>query len=283
MSPQTSHDRVTASFPFECVETSWDLAVSTWEQLKAAGRGFPVVIGNDNSLGNLAASLCDPPSGKTVEEILTMAGTLRHPESLYAELVRQIRVMNASSGAAIPEEPYLPPLGRWPDDLTAEDESLPDLTGAVLHHYSGGLPERVNIALVPTGDWTTIPAHFRWGGWEGCPAPEFHVAALRSWRDRFGAELVAMSDDTMDLRVSRPPRSRQDALNLAREHYLYCTETAGEGIGTLSNSAAKLLAKSWWYFWWDRQIRQLGILGHRRSAAAIIRRILPFLSRYWPY
>jgi hypothetical protein len=73
---------------------------------------------------------------------------------------------------------------------------------------------------------------------------------LRSWRDRFGAELVALGDDTMALRVSRPPQSREEALNLAREHYLYCTETAGENVGTLSNSAAYLLGKSWWHFWW---------------------------------
>src|SRR5215467_6901968 len=122
MSPQTNHDRVTTGFPFECVETSWDLAVSTWEQLKASARGFPVVIGNDNCLRNVAAFLRDPLSGETVDEILTMAGTLRHPESLIAELVRQIRAMNASSGTAIPEEPYLPPLGQWPDDSTPEDE-----------------------------------------------------------------------------------------------------------------------------------------------------------------
>jgi hypothetical protein len=130
---------------------------------------------------------------------------------------------------------------------------VPELTGAAEQYYRGGGPEKVYIALVPTGDWTTIPAHFRWGGFEGCPAPEFHVAALRSWRDRFGAELVAMSSApvTLDLRVSRPPESREEALNLAREHYSYCSETAGEGIWTLSNSAANLLAKPWWHFWWD--------------------------------
>jgi len=285
MSPNTSYRQVHPSLPFECVESSWDLAVTTWEQLKAARRGFPVVIGNEESIEELVAFFHD--DSRTVEEILAVAATLQHPESLHAELVRQNRA--AKSGAEyirktsmtappgwrrwvttwaakravsgvlqtippIPDEPELPPIGQWPDEPFPEDESVPHLSGAFHHKHSGGAPEKVYIALVPTEDWTTVPAHFRWGAFQACPAPEFHVAALRSWRDRFGAVLVAISSGrlaALDLRVSRAPQSREEALNLAREHYLYCAETAGEGIWTLSNLAANLLGKPWWHFVWD--------------------------------
>jgi hypothetical protein len=93
---------VTAPFPFECVETSWDAAVSTWEQLKMAGRGFPVIIGNDSPLSVITDQLND--SRRTVEEILAIAATLRHPEGLIAERLREIRLSNAALRLALPEE-----------------------------------------------------------------------------------------------------------------------------------------------------------------------------------
>jgi hypothetical protein len=111
--------------------------------------------------------------------------------------------------------------------------------------------DKVHIALIPTDDWTTIPAHLQWGGWNACPHPEFHVAALRSWRDRFGAELVGLSRDTLELRVSRRPQTREAALELAREQYAYCNDIVDQGVGTLSVLAADLMADPWWFFWWD--------------------------------
>jgi hypothetical protein len=105
--------------------------------------------------------------------------------------------------------------------------------------------------LVPTDDWTTVPAHLRWGGWNACPAPEYHIAALRAWRDRFGAELVGLAFDTMNLRVARRPQTRPEALDIAREQYLYCSDIVDQGVGTLSALAATLMASDWWFFWWD--------------------------------
>ena len=76
-------------------------------------------------------------------------------------------------------------------------------------------------------------------------------AALRSWRDRFGAELIGLSSDRMDLQVERRPNTREQALELAREHYVFCNDIVDQGDGTLSTLAACLLADNWWNFWWD--------------------------------
>jgi hypothetical protein len=35
-----------ADFPFEVVETSGEIAIATWEELKKSGRGTPVVLGD---------------------------------------------------------------------------------------------------------------------------------------------------------------------------------------------------------------------------------------------
>jgi hypothetical protein len=144
------------------------------------------------------------------------------------------------------QESRSPPLGDWP----AQAESASELSVA-LDRRSGGFLRKAHIALIPTDDWTTIPAYLRWGGWNACPHPEYHVAALRSWRDRFGAELVGLSHDTMNLRAAHPPASREDALDLAREQYVYCPDNVDQGVGTLGAFAAYLMGNTWWDFWWD--------------------------------
>ena len=68
---------------------------------------------------------------------------------------------------------------------------------------------------------------------------------------RFGAELVGLSTDRMDLRVTRPPQSRAEALDLAREQYVYCSDIVDQGVGTFSALAAVLLGNPLWSFWWD--------------------------------
>jgi hypothetical protein len=55
----------------------------------------------------------------------------------------------------------------------------------------------------------------------------------------------------VDLRVARRPDTREQALELAREHYAYCNDIVDQGEGTLSPLAACLIADERWNFWWD--------------------------------
>ena len=57
--------------------------------------------------------------------------------------------------------------------------------------------------------------------------------------------------DVMNIRVQRKPDTRAAALDLAREHYVYCSDIVDQGAGTLSALAAALMENDWWYFWWD--------------------------------
>jgi hypothetical protein len=270
-----------ASFPFERVETRGEDALATWERLKLAGRGAPVVLGSDGHVADMAAHLRRKypppyPARPSAQEILAAAATLRHPEDLIANCAKEeargrdyLQRFVANPAAVLPtvivadadgvqreltreetrafmlHEPQ-PRVGEWPAQI-----EHPEGLSVTIESPSGRTLEKVHVGIIPTDDWTTIPAHLCWGGWNGCPHPEYHVAALRAWRDRFGAELVGLSRDCMDLRVTRPPQLRADALDLAREHYVYCFDSLNQGVGTLSNWAALLLGHEWWSFWWD--------------------------------
>jgi hypothetical protein len=138
-----------------------------------------------------------------------------------------------------------PQLGEWP----SEPSPWPGLSIAT--DLYGEPLAKVYIAIIPTDDWTTVPAYLRWGGWGKCPDPEYHVAALRSWRARYGVELVGLSFDVMNLRTAKRPSTREIALALAREQYAYCSDIIDQGTGTLSALAATLMVSDWWNFRWD--------------------------------
>src|SRR5262252_1726632 len=58
------------------------------------------------------------------------------------------------------------------------------------------------------------------GHWNACPPPAYHVAALRKWHDRYGAELLGIDGDTLNLRVWRKPATHEEALELARVQHV---------------------------------------------------------------
>jgi hypothetical protein len=71
--------------------------------------------------------------------------------------------------------------------------------------------------------------------------------AARIW----GAELIGLGSDTINLRVSRKPGTREEALELARAQYVYCNDIIDQGVGSYRELAAGLMASDWWFFWWD--------------------------------
>jgi hypothetical protein len=276
-----------AALPFERVETTGREALATWERLRVAGRGWPVVVGGDEDLDRIAEQFgvaADMATGAKIEispeAILARAARLRHPASL-----RSMRTEEEARAAQIERErlargdmplplmaeldangklrqlspaevrqrmeaghdaPTEPPVGDWPGDVAVGE------TGLTLADRLDRKPlDKVHILLIPTTESAAVPAYLRWGGWNECPAPEYHVAALRSWHERYGAELVGIGGDVLNLRVTRRPRSREEALALAREMYLYDEDIVSQGTETFAMLGAALMASDWWFFWWD--------------------------------
>lgn len=109
------------------------------------------------------------------------------------------------------------------------------------------------VALVPAEHGWQVPAVLGWIG--GCNYDvdvAEHVVTLRDWHERFGAELVSLSDDqVLELLVARPPTTPDEALAVAREHYAYCPDSVDQGVGSLTALAQEQSPSASWYFWWD--------------------------------
>ena len=60
-----------------------------------------------------------------------------------------------------------------------------------------------------------------------------------------------MSGDVIECTVKTPPSSKQAALALAREQFVYCSDIVHQGVRSIEALAATLLNSKTWYFWWD--------------------------------
>lgn len=282
--------RFVERLPFETVIVPGGDALATWERLKAEGRGYPVVLGNETEAALLFQSPPLEPAARmaAATAVFEKAQGLRHPEDLRAksradavaahEELQKLAAENprfsvpdvviydaegrgrkqraAETRAQLLEEPEEsePPLGDWPEQVD-DSARLSIVEKSVLSEPRGRfhteIKDRVVVALLPVTHSYEVLGYLLYGGWNACPPAEYHVAALRSWSERYGAEIVGVMSDTLNLRVARKPATREEALVLAREHYLYCNDVIDQGFGTLSNLAAQVMQDDWWFFWWD--------------------------------
>ncbi len=108
------------------------------------------------------------------------------------------------------------------------------------------------IAFVPVASQEEVLAALGWGGWNACPGPAEHVAILRHWGRSYGAQLRAMSNDTLEFDVPNPPTTFEAALALAREQYAYAGDIVVQGEhDTIGALGAALVNSRHWHFWWD--------------------------------
>ena len=240
------HARMMAALKYERITVPGDQAFSEWERLKATGRGWPVVIGGDEDLERIADqfSMGDPAvSGVSIPgmelhtpgDILAKAAAIKFPDDL-----------RKWPGAYQPED-LRAPVGEWPKIVQTGEPGL----SVALDLVSGATLKNVHILLIPAKAGWEVPAFLRWGDWNACPPPEYHVAALRLLHERYGADLVGINGDTINLRAAAPPKSREAAMKLARQLYGYCPDIVDQGVGSISALAATLMSSPWWYFWWD--------------------------------
>ncbi len=249
--------KMRAAFPFEYVTVKGAETGTAWAKLRQSTDTVPVVIGNDESLDALAEqySLDDidlfangdaaakarmaaiTPPIRTLSEILTSSESISFPEGLRRW------------EGAYTEEDLTAPVGKWPADV-GQNLLTPEFIAAY-DLLSGRVFDQVHILKVPASNSWEVPAHLRWGGWNACPPPEYHVAALKEWNERFGAELVGINRDTIELWVESPPSDRATALQVAKDIYRYCPDSVDQGTDTIAALAGTMVMQKSWTFWWD--------------------------------
>jgi Domain of unknown function (DUF4253) len=120
----------------------------------------------------------------------------------------------------------------------ATETDISDLTGRTDQPYLG---------LVPAPDGATAITASGWLAPSGEPAKD--SAVIKSWQNRFGAQLISLGLDTLVLIVTRPPRSLEHARHVAAEHFAFCHDLTD--MLPFDQYAQQLIDNPTWGFWWD--------------------------------
>ena len=113
--------------------------------------------------------------------------------------------------------------------------------------------DKTNPALlveVPVKNPWEIFAYLPFGGWNECPDPETHMAVSKYWYEKYDAVPAVITMDTLEFLLPAPVPEEQ-AMELAKEQYVYCTDIVDQGIGEVHLLAKTLCQSKIWFFWWD--------------------------------
>jgi len=217
-----------AGFPAE-----GDEALDWWRQLRAVHDTtglWPVLIPSLDDAVHTSGVFGPDPAGRVAlamaldgAAVLNRGGTLEEqPEHVREDLLEQ-----------------------WPEDPYRIDTFY-------LPHESDGRPRQVLVALIEAEQSWQVPPLLDYGYWNDCPEPAVHGAVLRHWGERWGAELVCMARDGMDLALTRPPRTRLAALELAWEYPVYCLDGMSlYDADDIPDLAGCHIDADLMRFWWD--------------------------------
>lgn len=221
------------SYPYELIHVPGSEAVKTLSDLRAKGTGTPIILGNKERFDQAVETL-EANAGSTVNELV--------------DLSRRIDVFQwlAEREAADSEYYEIEP-AAWP-----EGEVLPNTSLTAHCDVLTGKPySEVFLTMLPTMESWTAPCFLKIGGWNEVPNAEEHAALFKYWFEQFGATVACIADDTIEMTVARPASTREEALALAKQQYIYCADIVHQGVDSVEALAATLLGATVWYFWWD--------------------------------
>jgi hypothetical protein len=227
---------------YDSAKTNGVDALQNYEKLKLDSSKIPVIVGGDDDLARIIEDM--ESQTESVEGYFQQADKLgldfsiadyrnstrdeeEQEDEEYAEFLKGIK-------------------GDWPSSGYALN------TPTIVTDVASGQPlQTVWLLRIPAKFSIEIPAYLKWGDWNDCPPAHVHVAMLRKWQRDYGAELVGMSGDVLNIRVKKRPGNKTQAMLLATEMYHYAPDIVLQGTETISALAASLMESDYWYFWWD--------------------------------
>jgi len=224
-------------FPYPVAIIGGERALETLIEVDASHPGATaVLIGTADFAGGLAENLNAYDTAP--DAVLAKAGEVN--------LAEWFRGREAETRECFEEGDWPLGGGVWPEHIQPVNRLM--TAGDIL---TGKPLDEMVMVLLPTANPWEVNAYLQYGGWNECPMPEVHCAVAKRWWDECGAYIASVNDSVVEYRVLRPIRDREQALAVATEQFLYCTDIVSQGTGTVEALAKALLDSSVWYFWWD--------------------------------
>jgi len=230
--PPEEKDLGKDELPFPFIQVSGDKVLEELHKLRKANKDkTPVILGSPDEVRKYL--YFGEKDTRTVQSILQKAEKI-DVNKWFEE--RKAKDKNY----------YTPPKGEWP-----VEESFPMEIQGHKDILSNKPKDKVIIGIIPTGNSWEIFAHLKWGGWNDCPMPEEHVAIFKYWFQKYKASPVSVVGDIVEAVVEKAPETKDQALNIANEQFIYDTDIVYQGTLSVEKLGKGLLNSNVWYFWWD--------------------------------
>lgn len=108
------------------------------------------------------------------------------------------------------------------------------------------------LALVPVRRGADVLSALGWSGAANHVSRTAGLSSiLRSWEERFGARVLRLGPDHLDVSVAAPPQEPMHAAAVAAEHWTFCPDRVLQESGSISAHADEIRGRRTWSFWWD--------------------------------
>lgn len=149
-------------------------------------------------------------------------------------------------------EESVEPFDENPPALAAEANLLADPDVLARQQLPRFIDEETRVALVPIRRGSDVLTVLGWSGASNHVSRTAGLSALlRSWEQRFGARVMRLGPDQLDVSVSAPPHELNHALAVAAEHWAFCPDRVLQNNGTVGTYAREIRGARTWSFWWD--------------------------------
>jgi hypothetical protein len=178
---------------------------------------------------------------QAISELWYDAATEHDPTAVTRGLALDVRAFLADQA----EELEVPD----PATLTVDPAAL---AGAERQPQFAFTSRDTVIGLIQARHGWEVPGLLSWSGAVNYDLDgAHHVAVLRWWQERYGAELVTLTRDQIELLVARPPRDPATMVQVAVEMLGFCPDLDVLGTGMVAVLANEVVPHRRWSFWWD--------------------------------
>jgi hypothetical protein len=182
--------------------------------------------------------LVDPEEPTVLDKLPDSSVQREHHRS-----AAEIFASAAQFGKGDNEDEEIAEILTFDDDLDLDDEPQANQHSAAA--------QTTTIGLVPAEyGGLEVPGLLDWSGALGTSGVE-HTAVLADWHRRFGAELMTLTGDRIELHVPRPPTEAEEVMRVTMEQAGYCSDILFQCWESVTDMAEWQVNGTLWCFWWD--------------------------------
>ncbi|RCW38810.1 uncharacterized protein DUF4253 [Halopolyspora algeriensis] len=114
------------------------------------------------------------------------------------------------------------------------------------------IDDETRLALVPVQRGADVLTVLGWSGAANHVSRTAGLSAmLRSWEERFGARVLRLGPDRLDISVAAPPHDTEHAAAVAAEHWTFAPDRVMQESGSIAAHAKEIRGRRSWSFWWE--------------------------------